>query len=233
MAKNSRKPKSNPKSRPVFAMRFAHLHGRLLIALAIGVAVTAALLLGTDWRLPTKLLAGWDTFAVLYLVLVHQVVGVASGVDLIRRRAAQEDEGAIALLVLSGLAVMAALGALVVEIGGADENDAGALHIVMALGTIVVSWLFVHTMFALHYAHEYYGEGRDKKKGGLDFPGTKEPSYWDFVYFSLVIAMTSQVSDVPITSPAIRRVASLHGALSFFFNLGILALTINIVANLI
>jgi uncharacterized membrane protein len=91
----------------------------------------------------------------------------------------------------------------------------------------------VHTEFALHYAHEFYGEGRDRELGGLKFPGRKEPDYWDFLYFSLVIAMTSQVSDVAITSRALRGVATMHGVLSFFFNLGILALTVNMLSNLI
>jgi uncharacterized membrane protein len=91
----------------------------------------------------------------------------------------------------------------------------------------------MHTIFSLHYAHEYYGEGRDKKIGGLNFPGENEPDYLDFLYFSLVIGMTSQVSDVAITSRSIRRVAALHGTLSFFFNLTVLALTVNMISNLL
>ena len=98
--------------------------------------------------------------------------------------------------------------------------------------TILLSWAFMHTIFALHYAHEFYGEGRDAKVGGLVFPGTGEPDYWDFLYFSLVIAMTSQVSDVQISSRSIRRLATIHGAISFFFNLTVLALTVNMVSNL-
>jgi uncharacterized membrane protein len=99
--------------------------------------------------------------------------------------------------------------------------------------TIVVSWAFVHTIFALHYAHEYYGEGRDHAIGGLTFPGRQSPDYWDFVYFSVVIAMTSQVSDVVITSKIIRRIVIVHGVLAFFFNVAVFALTVNIVSNLI
>jgi uncharacterized membrane protein len=97
----------------------------------------------------------------------------------------------------------------------------------------MLSWLFMHTIFALHYAHEYYGERRDTQIGGLVFPGKQEPDYWDFLYFSFVIAMTCQVSDVAITSKVIRRVVNIHGVLSFFFTLSILALTVNMVSNLI
>jgi uncharacterized membrane protein len=96
-----------------------------------------------------------------------------------------------------------------------------------------VSWAFVHTIFALHYAHEYYGERGDNAIGGLTFPGRQAPDYWDFLYFSLVIAMTSQVSDVVITSKVIRRIVTVHGALAFFFNVAVFALTVNIVSNLI
>ena len=91
----------------------------------------------------------------------------------------------------------------------------------------------MHTIFALHYAHEYYGERRDGVVGGLNFPGDQSPDYWDFFYFSVVIGMTSQVSDVAITSPTIRRVATMHGVLSFFFNVTVLALSVNMVSNFI
>ncbi len=226
MARRARKALA----RPMFPLRFARLHGRLLIALALGIAVALGLFAWTGWRMPTKLLAGWDVFALLYLGLIHQIMAQC-GVDQIRERAAEEDEGAVALLIFTCIAAMAALVALVAELG--DESAQGGWHIALAIATIILSWCFVHTIFALHYAHEFYGEGRDRKTGGLDFPGEREPDYSDFLYFSLVIAMTSQVSDVQITSRAIRRIATMHGVLSFFFNLGILALTINMVSNLI
>jgi uncharacterized membrane protein len=90
----------------------------------------------------------------------------------------------------------------------------------------------MHTIFALHYAREFYGRGHDNRIGGLIFPGNEEPDYWDFLYYSLVVAMTAQVSDVQITSKTIRRLTSVHGAVSFFFNVAVLALTVNIVSGL-
>jgi uncharacterized membrane protein len=101
------------------------------------------------------------------------------------------------------------------------------------MATILLSWSFIHTIFSIHYAQEYYGEGRDKEIGGLKFPRDNEPDYWDFLYFSLVIGMTSQVSDVAVTSRFLRRLVALHGVLSFFFNLTILALTVNMISNII
>jgi uncharacterized membrane protein len=87
-------------------------------------------------------------------------------------------------------------------------------------------------MFALHYLHEFYGQGADERLGGLVFPGSEDPDYWDFLYYSLVVAMTAQVSDVQITSKTIRRLTTLHGAISLFFNATVLALTVNIVSSL-
>lgn len=92
--------------------------------------------------------------------------------------------------------------------------------------------VYAHDLFAAH-ARKFYGEARDKTTGGLTFPGQSEPDYLDFLYFSLVIGMTSQVSDVAITSRAIGRIAAPHGALSFFFNLTVLALTVNLISNLL
>ncbi|HEY5305311.1 MAG TPA: DUF1345 domain-containing protein [Pseudolabrys sp.] len=220
-------------ARPIFPVRFAHLHARLLVSVAVGLAVTLGLST-TGWSMATKLLLGWDIGVVLYLVLVHQLM-MTCGVDEIRRRAAEDDEGAVALLILTGLSALAIMGAIVAELGIAKSagQPASGIGITIAMVTIVVSWAFVHTIFALHYAHEYYGERGDNKVGGLGFPGRQAPDYWDFLYFSLVIAMTSQVSDVTITSKVIRRVVTIHGALSFFFNVAVFALTVNIIANLI
>jgi uncharacterized membrane protein len=98
--------------------------------------------------------------------------------------------------------------------------------------TIALSWAFTHTIFALHYAHEFYSEN-DGPPGGLQFPGSEDPDYWDFVYFSFVIGMTSQVSDVAIRSKPIRRIVAAHGVISFVFNVALLSLTVNIAAGAI
>jgi uncharacterized membrane protein len=96
--------------------------------------------------------------------------------------------------------------------------------------TIVLSWAAIHTTFALHYAHDYY---RGAKAGGLAFPGEDQPDYWDFVYFSFVIGMTAQVSDVGVTDRMIRRTATAHGVISFIFNTALVALMVNIAASAI
>jgi len=220
-------------ARPIMPVRLARLHARLLISIAVGAAVTLSLTT-TDWYMATKLLLGWDIGVVLYLALVYQLVATC-GIDEIRRRAAQDDEGALALLILTGLSGLAIMGAIIAELGIAKVSGQprSGLGVTLAMSTIFVSWVFVHTIFALHYAHEYYGERGDHAIGGLTFPGRQAPDYWDFVYFSVVIAMTSQVSDVVITSKIIRRIVTVHGVLAFFFNVAVFALTVNIVSNLI
>jgi uncharacterized membrane protein len=228
MAKRAR-----TQTKPLLPFRLVRLHGRLFISIAVGVVVAAALMTAS-LHTATRLLVGWDAGVLLYLTLIYSVARHGD-IARLRQRAAEEDESAIILLFLTFVAAIASLAAIVVEIGGSQGASGiyAALSVALTMSTIVLSWFFVHTEFALHYAHEFYGEGRDKKMGGLKFPGGRQPDYWDFLYFSLVIAMTSQVSDVGITSRSLRRVAAMHGVLSFFFNLGILALTVNMLSGLI
>jgi len=214
-------------------IRMARLHAKLVIAALVGIAVALATLV-SDTRLPTRLLIGWDGGVLFYLVFVHATI-YRGGVELLRRRAKEQDEGAFIILLLTMAATVASVVAIVFEIGGAKQAppDAAALAAFLALATILLSWGFVHTIFAIHYAHEYYGERQDRAIGGLRFPGEHHPDYWDFLYFSLVIGMTSQVSDVAVTSRIVRRVVAMHGVLSFFFNVSVLALSVNLLSNLI
>src|SRR6202158_104035 len=163
-------------------IRFARLHARVLISIAVGMAVTLGLAM-TDWSMATKLLLGWDLGVVLYLVLVYQLM-VTCGIDDIRRRAAEDDEGALALLILSGLSALAIMGAIVAELGIAKvaAQATSRLWILNRMATIFVSWAFVHTIFALHYAHEYYGERGDHAIGGRTFSGRHAARYLGHVY---------------------------------------------------
>ncbi|PWU25091.1 MAG: DUF1345 domain-containing protein, partial [Candidatus Rokuibacteriota bacterium] len=158
----------------------------------------------------------------------------SSDVSSLRRRAAVEDEGQLTILALTVAAALASLGAIIAELGMAPNGGSRQpIHLVLATVTILLSWALIHTIFALHYAHEFYDE-RAGLGGGMAFPGDDdEPDYWDFVYFSFVIGMTSQVSDVGITSKHIRRTVAAHGIVSFLFNAALLALTVNIAASAI
>jgi uncharacterized membrane protein len=228
MAKSKRLPQPPLSALP---LRIARLHAKLVIAIIVGIVVaTVAGLLELRWG--SRVLTGWNVGVAVYLVLTLLMMWHAD-VARIRRRASEADEGAAFILFLSIVATFASLVAVVFALGGAKQEPHGALYVLLAFITILLSWAFVHTIFSFHYAHEYYGERSDGIIGGLQFPGDHKPDYRDFLYFSLVIGMTSQVSDVAITSKVIRRMALIHGVLSFFFNLVVLALTVNLVANLI
>ena len=198
----------------------------------VSIAATVALAALTDWRPVMRDLVGWDIGVGLYVILAFEMMARAD-VHQIRRRAAAQDEGAIVILILT---VAAALASILAIVGLLGTSAAGAaprrsVELILATITIVLSWAFIHTMFALHYAHEFYDESGVR---GMAFPGGEEtPDYWDFVYFSLVIGMTSQVSDVGITIQEIRRTVAAHGVVSFFFNAALLALTVNIAASAI
>ena len=209
-------------------VRVVRARPRLFLTAMLGIAI--GLLLPPEWRATTRLLVGWDAGVGLYLALAFQAMAKAD-IAHIRRRAAMLDEDQVAFLFLTAGAALAIIGAIVAELGDKETARAPA-HLALAVVTIVLSWAFTHTIFALHYAHEFYVENR-YEDGGLAFPGKEQPDYWDFAYFSLVIGMTSQVSDVAVTAKAIRRTVLAHGVVSFFFNVALLALTVNIAASVL
>ena len=221
-----------PPRRSPLPLRVVRARPRLFFSGAFGVVVTVVLFVATSWRPATRLLVGWDIAITLYLVLAFEMMA-GERIHKIRERAAEQDEGRVAILVLTVAAALASLAAIVVELGTSGGNGGARepYRLIVATITIVLSWAFIHTIFALHYAHDFYGENAGRG-GGMVFPGGEaEPDYWDFVYFSFVIGMTSQVSDVGVTSKPIRRTVAAHGIVSFFFNAALLALTVNIAAS--
>jgi uncharacterized membrane protein len=172
-------------------------------------------------------LISWDIFVALYLVLVYALV-FRSGLAHIRRNAVLQDDGRFLILLVTALGAFASIAAIIF---GLDAQHRSSPELALATATIALSWAAVHTSFALHYAHEFY---RGAKPGGLQFPSGdqhEDADYWDFVYFSFVIGMTAQVSDVGITDKAIRRTATVHGIISFVFNTALVALMVNIAAS--
>jgi uncharacterized membrane protein len=213
-------------------VRIIRTRPRLFISIAIGIVVAALLFLATDWRAATKLLVGWDVSVGLYLVLAAALVA-RSDVHRLKRRAANQDEGNLAILFLVVAAAIASLGAIFAELGTQAGQTRQPGQLILATATVVLSWAFIHSIFALHYAHEYYGEGRDRQIGGMAFPDDNEPDYWDFAYFAFTIGMCAQVSDVTVSSKSIRRTVLTHSIVSFLFNAALLALTVNIAASAI
>ena len=225
---NDKKPTASQVARRKLprVVRAVRARPRLFLSAVLGLVV--GLVLPFEWRVATRLLVAWDVGVAVYLALAFNAMADCD-VASIRRRAAVLDEDRTVFLILTAAAALASLGAIVAELG--DKETAHApTNLALAVITIALSWTFTHTIFALHYAHEFYIENR-YQDGGLAFPGEEQPDYWDFVYFSLVIGMTSQVSDVAVTAKPLRRTVAAHGVLSFFFNVALLALTVNIAAS--
>jgi len=205
------------------------VYGRPRTFAAVAVGIIAFFLLPGSLRLVTRLLIGWDIFIAAYLLLVY-IMMFRCGLAHIRRNAILQDDGRFLILLITALGAFASIAAIVFELGGSHR---GIIDLTLATVTIALSWATVHTTFALHYAHDYY---RGAKPGGLQFPSgdqQEHADYWDFVYFSFVIGMTAQVSDVGITDKTIRRTATVHGIISFVFNTALVALMVNIAASAI
>jgi uncharacterized membrane protein len=199
---------------------------RLTVA-ALIFAAMLSLLLGLHRPAAVALLLSFDLAALIYLGSLAALFHRATPRDM-RRLARQQDTGRQGTLwsgVVLSMVVMVALG-LELRAG----KGGGVFPIVVAAASILLSWLFMNVQFAMHYAHDYYGD-YGSKESGLDFPGTKEPDYWDFSYFAMVLGMTFQVSDVQITDRRLRRLALVHSVIAFFFNVFIIALSVNVVAG--
>lgn len=212
--------------RPKTHRRFHYLRARprFMASMAIFAAALAAFY-GSGAGASMGLLLAFDVAALVYLILLAVLFSRATP-ELMRCQARAQDTGRWGFL-WSGIVLTAVV---MVALGAELQGKGGTGAVVLAAGSIVLSWLFMNTMFAMHYAHGYYGDF-GKKHEGLQFPETPEPDYWDFAYFAIVIGMTFQVSDVQITSRYLRRVALLHSVIAFFFNVFIIALSVNVVAG--
>lgn len=219
-----------PKKWPL-PLRILLARPRLLFSFLVGFAVTALMhQFQGESRGVTHILVGWDIAVGLYLILALWMFAHC-GVAEIRRQSLLQDEGGILILVLTIVSAAASIAAVLtwLELSSKDETFTPGSLIFLFL-TIVLSWAFIHTMFALHYAHEYYAEHRGKG-GGLIFPRDPEPDYWDFVYLAFSIGTSTEVSDVEISSKIIRRTATVHGIVAFFFNVTLIALTVGLVGD--
>jgi uncharacterized membrane protein len=219
---------SNEAKRSTWIIRVGRAHVRLAACVLLGLVV----MLVVPAAPITRMLIGWDVGALTYLAAAAMVMARCNSTAQMRRNAAAQDEGAFVILILTVVAATASLGAIFAELSVIERNNPQyGQYAALAIATVALSWAFIHTIFALHYAHEFYGAG--ERKNGLRFPEDNHPDYWDFIYFSFVIGMTFQVSDVAVTHKSVRRTVVAHGALSFLFVTAILAMTVNIAANII
>ncbi len=208
-------------------------HIRLFIAILVGCAALA--LLPAAWNDRLRGILAWDIGTVVYLVSMTVLFATSPTERMPANAAAQEDGEwtlfyvVVAGILISFLAILAEFSIMKSSTPTQQEQ-----RVALVAATLGLSWLLTQIVFALRYAHEYYqakpGGGVD---GGLIFPGNEAPDYWDFFYFSAVLGMTFQVSDVNITARKFRRLATLHGLLGFLFNTVIIALTVNLASGLL
>jgi uncharacterized membrane protein len=196
----------------------------VLFFLALVAGCTAgALRMEDEWL---GLMFGFDLAAAIFLLSCISILRICDP-EVIERQAERNDANRTELLILTGIVMLMLLIAIAAAIANVRPEPWTKIIII---ATLVLAWLFSNMVYALHYAHMAYmhpGEG----SAGLEFPNTRQPVYWDFVYFAFTIGMTFQTSDVAITSDRIRRVVTLHSFGAFVFNIGVLAFTINVLGG--
>jgi len=207
---------------------------RLVLGLAAGAAMFFAV--RGHLRLGSTAIAGWNAIAVVILAL-DWVTILTTPQRKIREIAQQQDLSRFLVFLFVVVTASAALFAVgfLVSVKKSQTGGHFIIHLLLTLLTVIFSWTLVHTVFGLRYAHAFYGDSDDpgvqKHAGGLIFPGDRPPDYFDFAYFSFVVGMTCQVSDVQITSRPMRRLTLAQSILSFGFNTIVLALVINIAVS--
>ncbi len=208
----------------------AYKHMSFIVSMLAGVLVF--LLLTTREFNAGNLLYGWNVSAVVFIVISWRRM-LRANIDSMKKRASDLDFSDVFLLALSIAASLASIAGIGLELHGVKEAapDVALWGAFTAILTILISWVFLHTLFTIHYAHRFYGG--EEKGDGLKFPEPiDEPVYWDFLYFSFTIGVAAQTADVAINSVTMRKLALLHAVLSFLFNTTILALAINVGASL-
>jgi uncharacterized membrane protein len=210
-------------------------HYRLYLSLIIG-AVTFFFVKDNP-SVPAVTLITWITIA-LSIIILDWITILWAHPKEIRKIASLEDSSRLMIFIFVMAASLVSLIAILLLLksakGASDDTVAG--YIILAMAAVIVSWWLVHTVFTMRYAHLYYNtdDGKKTPVGGLEFPGDdKEPDYLDFVYYSFVVGMTFQVSDVEISSKHIRRLTWAHGLISFAFNTAIVALSINVISGMV
>ncbi|HEY4274070.1 MAG TPA: DUF1345 domain-containing protein [Rhizomicrobium sp.] len=199
-------------------------HIRFVVALGCGLAAFA---IGRLADLPVALLAGGDVFYGVFLSLSLILMAGQSAADL-ERRAQSEDEGVWIVFLIIVVTMVFFVAAVFEALSG--RHGGGLAPLVLAGIGAPLGWLVLHTAMAFRYADLHYFDDPSTASddaGDLDFPGGGKPCAWDFLYFSFVIGMTCQVSDVAVRTTVMRRTVLWHGLAAFFFNTVFIAMAVN------
>lgn len=203
-------------------------------AFVLGVTLYFMLSLMTDWQWSTRLLIGWNGASWMYLLRTLQMMRTTE-VDHILERAKNQDESKWVIMGAILMAVLVCLVGILVQLSQTPKQQLWMeiADVFLTIVTIFSTWLLIHTMFAIHYAHDYYLAKSRHEEPGLDFPKTEYPDYLDFIYFSFIIGTSAQTADIAITTSALRHLNIFHCVLAFAFNTVILAITINVAAGFV
>ena len=232
-----------------YPIRVLRARPRMVAALVFGLLVAGGLHFARGGlSISTRSILSWDAGCLWFIASMLHLMRKQT-VETMQRRAAQQDEGQGFILALVLIASIASIGAVAMELSIAKSLHGflKTVRVLLAFGTVAISWFLVHLIFAVHYAHEYFSspnapdEGIDatqrfartgRWRAGLAFPGKGQPDFWDFLHFAIVIGVGSQTADIAFTSKTLRRIGTIHGLVAFTFNTVVLALGINLVAGL-
>lgn len=204
---------------------FSH-HVRFYCAVLLGVAAFA---LTGGSELPLRFIAAGDIFFVAYLFMA--AFRASQSADVLCQRAQFEDEGMFLVVIIVLAAIGLSCGSVVVVLH--QSHGQLTARLMMALASAPLGWFTLHVVAAFHYANLYYGPaGKAADPAPLLFPGCRDPAAWDFLYYSFVVGMTAQVSDVQVADPRMRRATLGHGVVSFFFNTVLIAMAVNAVVTI-
>lgn len=215
--------------RSLLARRVAPPRFVLFLAILAGTALGWHFLHHKSWV--EGLVIGYDMGALAFALSLWPLTR-DRGARVMRIHAAQNDSNRKMVLAITAVSMLTIMAAIGTELPAARHGE--VIPIVKLVATLALTWFFTNLIFALHYAHMHYMPctrvaGTDL--GGFEFPGTPEPDYWDFFYFSFTAGMSFAASDVNVTRGGVRRVLVLHCLLSFIFNIGVLAFSINVLAG--
>ena len=233
---------ANLESPPTFRQRSLRQLASLSVLARLGVALSVSILCWwlapADFRLGTRAIASWDGFCVAILVLTWVAIATADAAQ-IHRVATAEDPGRTWSFFVVLCATSASLFAVALLLGGLKKMQPSEQfeHVLVSVVAVLGSWLLLHTLFTLRYAHLYFSEDRTisppDKLGGLEFAGAPPTTYWDFAYYAFVIGMTAQTADTGVTSLRMRKLTLAHGILAFAFNTAVIALSVNVISSIL
>ena len=204
---------------------------RAVTVLAVGLAVTLALIAYTPWEL--ALVSGWDAAAVTFLASAWHFIARADGPDTKRLATREDDTKSLGNLLLVAVCVTSLFGVGSALVLAGDQTGAlRKLLIAVAVSTVALSWTMLNTIYTLRYADLYY----QAATGGIAFGDANaatQPTYRDFAYVAFTVGMTYQVSDTALRDRQTRRTVLAHAILAYVFGVVIVAGAVNLISNLV